>query len=45
MRSRSINFGGDPCGFSIVLLLRFVECLKAEVNMRLLQESENVNKA
>ena len=39
----SINFDGDPYRCSIVLLLRFVRCLKEHVNMMLLQESDKVN--
>ena len=40
----SINFEGNPCRFSIVLLLRFVRFLKEKLNMMLLQESEKVIK-
>ena len=39
----SIHFEGNPCRFSIVLLLCFVMFLKEHVNMVLLQESEKVN--
>ena len=44
MRSRSINFDGNPNRVSIVLLLRFVSFVKEQLNMMLLQESEKVNK-
>ena len=44
MRPRSINFDGNPCRFSIVLLLRLVRFLKDKLNMMLLQENEKVNK-
>ena len=45
MRPRSIKFGGNPCRFSIVLLLRFVRFLSELRNVMLLQESEKVNQA
>ena len=41
---RSINFDGNPCRFSIVLLLRFVRLLKEQLKMMLLQESTKVTK-
>ena len=44
MRPRSINFDGNPCRVSIVLLLRDVRLLKEQVNMMLLQEADKVNK-
>ena len=34
----------NPCRFSIVLLLRFVRCLKENLDMMFLQESEKVNR-
>ena len=43
MRSRSINFDGHPCRFSVGLLLRVVRFVKEQWNMMLLQESEKVS--
>ena len=43
LRSRSINFDGNPSRFSTVFFLHFVRFLKEQLNMLLLQESAKVN--
>ena len=43
MRPWSINFDGNPDRFLTILLFHFVRILKEQLNMMLLQESEQVN--
>ena len=39
----SINFAGNPYRFSIVLLLRFIRCLKQKLNMMVLHKIDKVH--
>ena len=43
LMSRSIDFEGNPCCLSIVLLLHLVRLLMEHLTMMLLQESGKVN--
>ena len=44
LRPRPIKFEGNPIRFYILLVLRVVRISKEQLNMMLLQESEQMNK-
>ena len=44
MRPISVHFDENPCGFSTILLLRFVKFFEETLSMVVLQAIEKVNK-